>query len=105
MLASLLTMPLSSSVNALIQSIEGNYEPVPLHRVNLKSELVNGPVTVGVVSSLPIEGVTFLLGNDLAGDKVCTSPHVSNEPVLGEETENLQMEYPGIFPFCVVTRS
>ena len=105
MLASLLTMPLSSSVNALIQGIEGNYVPVPLHRVNLKSELVNGPVTVGVVSSLPIEGVTFLLGNDLAGDKVCASPHVSNEPVLGEETENLQMEYPGIFPSCVVTRS
>lgn len=107
MLASLLTLPISSSENAhvLIRGIEGNYVPVPLHTVNIKSELVNGPVTVGVVSRLPIEGVTFLLGNDLAGDKVCASPHVSNEPVVREETENLQKEYPGIFPSCVVTRS
>ena len=30
-------------------------------------------MTVGVVSSLPIQGVDFLLGNDLAGDRVSVS--------------------------------
>ena len=31
-------------------------------------------MTVGVVSSLPTQGVDFLLGNDLAGDRVVDSP-------------------------------
>ena len=55
---------------ALIQGIDGSYVPVPLRRVVLKSGVVSGIVTVGVVPSLPIDGVDFLLGNDLAGDKV-----------------------------------
>ena len=37
---------------------------VPFHLVFLTSDLVSGPVTLGVRSSLPIDGVHFLLGND-----------------------------------------
>ena len=90
---------------ALVQGIDGGFVPVPLRRVNLKSKLVTGVVTVGIVSSLPIDGVDFLLGNDLAGDRVDVTPVVVERPVEVAETEALQDEFPGIFPACVVTRS
>ena len=38
-------------------------------------------MSVGVVPSLPMKGVGFLLGNDVAGGKVSASPIVSGEPV------------------------
>jgi len=78
---------------------------VPLCKVYLKSELVTGVVTVGVVSSLPVEGVHLLLGNDLAGNRVSVVPVVVDTPVTECETEALEDEFPGIFPDCVVTRS
>ena len=90
---------------ALIQGIDGGYVPVPLRRVVLKSGLVSGVVTVGVVPSLPIDGVDFLLGNDLAGDKVSVTPVLVDAPAEQAETEALEDEFPGIFPACVVTRS
>ena len=37
--------------NALIQGVECGILNVPLHVVNLKSDFVNGPVTVGVMHS------------------------------------------------------
>ena len=44
---------------------------IPLHIINLECGLINkNKVTVGVVSSLPCEGISLLLGNDLAGGKV-----------------------------------
>ena len=81
------------------------YTAVPLHRVTLESGLVTGVVTVGVVPTLPVEGVSFLLGNDLAGDKVSVSSMVVEEPETQLETEKLREEFPGIFPACVVTSS
>nr|XP_054765775.1 uncharacterized protein LOC129272688 [Lytechinus pictus] len=100
-------LPPESSENAkvLIQGIGPNFMSVPLYKVDLKCDLVNGPVTVGVVPELPMEGVDFLLGNDLAGDRVVASPVVSEKPVEVAETELLQEDFPGIFPDCVVTRS
>ena len=102
-----MSFPPDSAVNAkvLIQTVDGNYMSVPLYRVDLKCDLVSGPVTVGVVPELPMAGIDFLLGNDLAGDKVVVSPVVSEKPVEVAETEQLQVEFPGIFPDCVVTRS
>ncbi len=74
MLEDVLSLSPDSSLNAkmLIQGIGGNFMPVPLHRVNLKCDLFTGPVDVGVVPSLPMKGVGLLLGNDVAGGKVCT---------------------------------
>ena len=102
-----MSFPPDSAVNAkvLIQTVDGNYMSVPLYRVDLKCDLVSGPVTVDVVPELPMAGIDFLLGNDLAGDKVVVSPVVSEKPVEVAETEQLQVEFPGIFPDCVVTRS
>ena len=57
----------SSAGNALIQGIGMEIISVPLHKINLTSDLVSGPVTIGVRHELPVKGVSMLLGNDLAG--------------------------------------
>ena len=49
--------------------------------------------------------MSFLLGNDLAGDKVVVNPVVVNEPCTFDNTEQLQKEIPNIFPACDVTRA
>ena len=60
-----------SGQNVLIQGVDSSsYTTVPLHNVHLLSNIVAGPVVVGIRSSLPFEGVHLLLGNDLAGDKI-----------------------------------
>ncbi|XP_006813839.1 uncharacterized protein LOC100372062 [Saccoglossus kowalevskii] len=106
MLAGVLSLDnVNTDASVLVQGIGGGYESVPLYNVELRSDLVTGDVTVGVVKSLPIEGVTFLLGNDLAGGKVSVLPVVSCKPVVNDKTEELLELYPGIFPACVVTRS
>ena len=43
---------------------------MPLYKFFLKSDLISGYVTVGIRPDLPVKGVSLLLGNDLAGDKV-----------------------------------
>ena len=67
-------LPLSKETSldacVLIQGVELNAMSVPLHKVYLHSDLVTGPVTVGVLPTLPVRGVSFILGNDLAGGKV-----------------------------------
>ena len=62
---------------------------VPLHELNIKSNLINGNIVIGMRPSLPVEGISLILGNDLAGEK----------------TERLAEKFPGIFPASVVTRS
>ena len=68
----------STGSSALIQGIGMEIINVPLHKVNLKSDLVSGTVTVGVRPQLPVKGVSMLLGNDLAGGKVLPDPIVSH---------------------------
>ena len=66
--------------DALIQDVVCGFLNVPLLVVNLKSDFVNGPVTVEVIHSLSVSGVHLLLGNDLAGDKVVVNPFVIANP-------------------------
>ena len=56
----------SEGDSVLVKGVGGDYKPVPLQKVYLKSDLVTGPVEVGIVSEIPVEGVDMLLGN-LAG--------------------------------------
>ncbi|XP_039896814.1 uncharacterized protein LOC120739179 [Simochromis diagramma] len=58
----------------LIQGVEMGYVEAPLHYVHIKSKLVNGIFSVAVRPSLPIKGVQFILGNDIAGGKVQPVP-------------------------------
>ncbi|KAJ8349013.1 hypothetical protein SKAU_G00276020 [Synaphobranchus kaupii] len=53
--------------SVLVCGIGSTQLNVPLHCVNLESDLVWGEVVVGVLSVLPVEGVDVILGNDLAG--------------------------------------
>ena len=55
--------------------------------------------------SLPLEGLSLILGNDLAGEKVMVDPRVVEKPRDDEKTERLAAKFPGIFPASVVTRS
>jgi hypothetical protein len=57
---------------------------------------------VGVRHNLPFEGVSLLLGNDLAGHKVVAQPIVTNEPAVDAETSE---EDADIYQACVVTRA
>ena len=41
-----------------------------LYQIHLQSDLISGPVVVGIKPSLQVNGVSVILGNDLAGGKV-----------------------------------
>ena len=50
-----------------------------------------------------MKGVSLLLGNDLAGDKVMVNPHVSSLPNVLSDTE--MQDIPGLYPACAVTHA
>ena len=70
--------------DALIWGVECGFLNVPFHLVNLKSDFVNGPLTVRVMHSLSVSGVHLLLGNDFAGDMVEVNPLVTANPCLDQ---------------------
>ena len=94
-----------TGANVLISGVEMGVLEVPLHEVNIKSSLINGNIVIGMRPSLPVEGISLILGNDLAGEKVMVDPRVVEKPREDEETEKLAEKFPGIFPASVVTRS
>ena len=99
-------LPLSNKTaidaNVLIQGVELNTITVPLHKVYLHSDLITGPVVVGIRPTLPLKGVSFVLGNDLAGGKVKPDPWVVEHPDQFLKTE---IDDSIMFPACVVTRA
>ena len=102
------TLPLSDSTysgdNVLLKGVDtslGNYPSAPLHQVYVSSSHVNGPVTVGITSSLPVDGIDFLLGNDLAGGKVVADSLVTEMPCICQQLDPV----PNLDPPCVVTRA
>ena len=94
-----------SGKSVLIQGVECGLVTVPLHQVNLKSDLVSGTVTVGARPSLPIEGVHLILGNDLAGDKVVVNPVMTEKPEVITTIDPIEEEIPDLYPSCAVTRA
>ena len=90
-----------TGANVLISGVEMGVLEVPLHEVNIKSSLLNGKIVIGTRPSLPVEGISLILGNE----KVMVDPRVVEKPRDNEETERLAEKFPGIFPASVVTRS
>ncbi|KAJ8033032.1 hypothetical protein HOLleu_23154 [Holothuria leucospilota] len=88
-------LPLSDSTstgaNVLIQGVECGFISVPLHKINLKSDLVSGSVIVGVRPTLPVKGVSLLLGNDLAGGKVVANAILTDKPCDYNNKRNFQI--------------
>ena len=73
---------------------------VPLHEVNINSSLINGNIVIGIIPSLPVGGISLILGNDLAGEKVMVDPKVVEKPMDDEKKREV-----GIFPASLLTRS
>ncbi|XP_023191398.1 uncharacterized protein LOC111608951 [Xiphophorus maculatus] len=84
---------------------------VPLHRVFLECQLFCGEALLAVRPALPIDGVSVILGNDLAGSSMWTdespTPSVGSEPEsqnLDRQEEN-ERELSNVFTACAVTRA
>ena len=88
----------SSGTSVLIQGVECGFVNVPLHNIYLSSDLVKGPVAVGIRQTLPFKGVHLLLGNDLAGDKVVVNPLVTDTPCMGQSPDPIEQELPDLYP-------
>ena len=55
-----------TGANVLISLVEMGILEVPLHEVNIKSSLINGNIVIGMRPSLPVEGISLILGNELS---------------------------------------
>ena len=95
----------SFGTSVLIQGVEFGFVNVPLHNIYLSSDLVKGPVAVGIRQTLPFKGVHLLLDNDLAGDKVVFNLLVTDTPCINQTPDPLLQELPDLYPSCAVTRA
>ena len=53
----------------MIEGIGGKRVKIPLCKITLKSQWKNGPIQVGVVDKLPMEGISLILGNEVKTEK------------------------------------
>lgn len=92
----------------LICGIGLNTLSVPLHRVTLTCDLVQGDVELGVRPVLPVDGVTLILGNNLAGGRVWVNETpslvVTDMPSFSGPDVSAQQD-PKVFVACAVTHS
>ena len=100
------TLPFSEKTtygtSVLIQGVECRFVNVPLHNIYLSSDLVQGPVAVGIRQTLPFKGVHLLLGNDLAGDKVVVDPLVTNTLCMDQSPDPFGQKLADLYPSCAV---
>ena len=96
----------SAGASVLVQGVELGVVKVSVHRVFLKHNLVTGFVTMGVRPTLLLQGVEFILGNDLAGSRVDLQPELQliNDPEESEQGLSV-VDSVTMFPSCVVTRA
>ena len=90
--------------SVVIKGVNG-ISAIPLCKLYLTSDLMSKPVIVGVQDTLPVEGVDFLLGNDIAGSLVVPNPVVCSTPLDEDPAAEVGKTFEGIFPSCAVTRS
>lgn len=55
--------------------------------------------------SLPVHGVNFILGNDIAGGKIFPLLEVCDKPVLSDNTDELLENFHEFFSVCAVIRA
>ena len=101
-------LPLSdasfSGAYSIAQGIDMSFIKVPLHNVLLDTKLVSGCFKVAVRPALPVQNIDLIMGNDIAGDKVCPVLEVIERPdalamPCGSDVP------PDVFPACVLTRA
>ena len=76
-----------TGANVLISGVEMGVLEVPLHEVNIKSNLINGNIVMGMRPSLPVEGISLRLGGDFAGERVMADSGVNDGPRDDERIE------------------
>ena len=95
------TLPLSKEIateaTMFIQGMGLAPISVPLHTVFLHCGLVTGPVVVGTRPSFPVQGISILLGNDLAGSRVTPDLSVTSNPELTTDVDKSIPTIPGLF--------
>ncbi len=74
-------------VSTVVRGIGMCYVPAPLHRIHVQSKLVSGWFPVAVRSCFPVDGVHFIMGNDIAGGKVYPDPEVVDVPISENEPD------------------
>lgn len=98
-------LPLSEQTftgrTVLIQGVELGFINGSLRIICLKSDLITGPVTVGVRPTLPVPGVFLLLGNDLVGGTFVPDPIVCERVASNVTSDD---EDDDLYPACAVTR-
>ena len=97
----------STGESVILQGVELGFISVPLHSIYLHSNLITGPVVVGVRSTLPVEGISLILGNDIAGNKVTANP-VILKPSIGVKDSAFNdpsLQDSEVYPSCAVTRA
>ncbi|KAL2103146.1 hypothetical protein ACEWY4_000014 [Coilia grayii] len=90
--------------SVLVRGFEMGFVNVPLHTISLFTDLVAGDVTVGVRPSLPVENISMLLGNDIAGGRVLPGPIVCDVSPASC-SDDLAAQFPDVFSANVVTRA
>lgn len=95
---------LACKANVVVSGIEMGCVPAPLHYLHLKSGLVSGRLPVAILSRFPIDGVGFIMGNDLAGGKVYPAPEVVEVPITNND-DGLAQKHPNLFTLSVLTRA
>ena len=90
--------------DVFLQGVDLEVMSVPLHRIQVQSDLAAGPFSVGIRPSLPVKGVDFILGNDLAGDKVMPSPCMVSSPQDASDS-CVDSDANTVYPSCAMTRT
>ncbi|KAK0148503.1 hypothetical protein N1851_011158 [Merluccius polli] len=89
--------------STIVRGIGMGFVPAPLHYIHVTSDLVTGLFPVAIRPCFPVEGVDFIMGNDIAGGKVYPAPEVVSVPIDDSEPDDLVNHHPDVFKFSVLT--
>ena len=99
-------LPLSKATftgnTVLLQGVELGTISAPLYHIHIESDLVTGPVIVGIQPTLPIKGISMILGYNLAGGRIRPDPNFTN---LSNENNDCDEENQDLYLACAVTQA
>ncbi len=100
LVAGTIDLPETAALGTFVPIIDfgGAYIAAPLCKVFVRPNIFTGYGKVAVAPELPVNSVTFFLGNNLAGKQVAVTPLLSPTPCEVAETKVLEEEYPEVFP-------
>lgn len=73
----------------MVSGVGMSFVLAPLHCVHVQSKLSTGFFPVAVLPRFPVDGISFIMGNDIAGGKFHPAPNVVEVPVISCEHDKL----------------